>query len=439
MPIPPKAGSTGTTKSTKKSSKNGLRSSSSTSINSTASGTASGTAMNMMNTNTYISTSTGNVTPMPKAILKRPTTTNPKTHNRKLTFHNKKKTKRIPNVASMPPEILEDIWWAAEDYDDIMRSFEYTVFMMEAGEAKAVEDDQHCTRGLELRTEAGKWARFEHKRDCYNAVLDEQDRQWNEGEDNQDKIANCCREVTAKTQRIACRKGMQDEKDIEKYVADTRKAIDSNQLLHSSSSSNHNNNNKQKKTTSANGTKSMPARTKSNSTGQLKRRTPRTDSGKARVEKSPPRKPERVLSGKSERGDVTPTNSSSAPRTPKRTVSSGSKQSDGSASPAPSNNNNKGMTPTNSAKSNTLRMPQRQTFNNSSSKATPSSSSSSRQVTKGNSTKASSTLPKLPKRSASNSSQATAASLDNSSMGGDGDNDGKGGQLSVAALAKFGA
>ena len=100
------------------------------------------------------------------------------THSKKIHFHNKKKTKRIPNVASYPPELLGDIWWASEEYEDILRSFDYIVFMMEAGSGKVMDEgDEHCTRGLELRTEAGKWARFEHKRDCYNAVLDEQDRQ----------------------------------------------------------------------------------------------------------------------------------------------------------------------------------------------------------------------------------------------------------------------
>jgi hypothetical protein len=226
--------------------------------------------------------------------------TNPKTHTRKLQFHNKKKTKKIPNVSSMPADILEDIWWSAEDYDTIMRSFEYTVFMMEAGEQKAVEDGQeHCTRGLELRTEAGKWARFEHKRDCYNAVLDEQDRQWNQGEESQEKIANACRQVTAKAQRIACRKGMQDEIDIADYTADIRLQLGVGVNDNATPSTSKQNSNQTKTVTDSSPAaaaatgKQLPSRTKSNSTGQLKRRTSGT-SNKARIEKSPPRKPERV-------------------------------------------------------------------------------------------------------------------------------------------------
>lgn len=354
---------------------------------------------------------------MPKSILKKVSCTGKLTHSRKLTFHNKKKTKRIPNVNSMPEDILEDIWWAADDYDEIMRSFEYTVFMMEAGEAKTVDDDnQHCTRGLELRTEAGKWARFENKRDCYNAVLDEQDRQWNAGEDNQEKIANCCREVTAKTQRIACRKGMQDEKEISEFVADVRSLISGG---NSGSRTRRN----------SNGSKNLPSRTKSTSTGSLKKRTPRTDSGKARREKSPPKKPERVLSGKSERGEVTPQNSAvGAPRTPKRSVSSKSSES---------SKNSAAVTPSNSARI-VQRMPQRQTFsNNSNSPSSRSSPSRTNSSTNKAKKKKSANLPKIPKRSASNSSTLSNASTCTDKSNASSCSDGKG-KLNMGALAKFG-
>ena len=130
------------------------------------------------NTASTTNTTTTTTTTTIKPILKKISTTGKLTHTKRIHFHHKKKTKRIPNIHSLPEDVLQDIWWAADDYDDMMRSFEYTVFMMEAGEAHVVDDgNEHCTRGLELRTEAGKWARFEHKRDCYNAVLDEQDRQ----------------------------------------------------------------------------------------------------------------------------------------------------------------------------------------------------------------------------------------------------------------------
>jgi len=126
----------------------------------------------------------------------------------------------------MSEEDIEQIWYSHYDYDDIKASFEYTVFMMDAGEAKTVENEEHTTRGLEMRTEEGAWARFEHKRDAYNAVLDEQDRQWNEGEDDPEKISQCCLEVSAPATKGALERGLEDEVAANEVNKDLRKQLD---------------------------------------------------------------------------------------------------------------------------------------------------------------------------------------------------------------------
>ena len=212
-------------------------------------------------------------------------------------------------------------------------------------------------------------------------------------------IANAVREVSAKTQRIACRKGMQDERAIAEFVADTRAIIKKNNFDEKYL--------KHVRAAKPKIKKGLPARSKSNSTGALPSRKPeRTESGKARLERSPPRKPERVLSGKSERS-VTPMNSSSAPRTPKRTVS-GKSSGTGTAL-------NKSAMP---------RVPSRQTFSNGSNSNLPepikrlparTSSKSTRsdksKIGSGNTSKSNLlTNNKIPKRSASQSSSASADS-----------------------------
>jgi hypothetical protein len=73
-----------------------------------------------------------------------------------------------------------------------------------------------------MRTEEGAWARFEHKRDAYNAVLDEQDRQWNDGEEDPDAIASCCLEVTESAYRGAQARGQLDAAAIEDYIAEMK-------------------------------------------------------------------------------------------------------------------------------------------------------------------------------------------------------------------------
>lgn len=142
-----------------------------------------------------------------------------------ISFSGKKHIKKIPHLNTMSEEDIEQIWYSHYDYDDIKASFEYTVFMMDAGEAKTVENDEHTTRGLEMRTEEGAWARFEHKRDAYNAVLDEQDRQWNDGEDDPEQIAALCLEVTESAAKGARERGQFDQEQAEKLNKDFRERM----------------------------------------------------------------------------------------------------------------------------------------------------------------------------------------------------------------------
>lgn len=148
-----------------------------------------------------------------KGVLKNK---NSKPKGMSISFSGKKHIKKIPHLNTMSEEDIEQIWYSHYDYDDIKASFEYTVFMMDAGEAKTVENDEHTTRGLEMRTEEGAWARFEHKRDAYNAVLDEQDRQWNDGEDDPEQIAALCLEVTESAAKGALERGLSDQEACEK-------------------------------------------------------------------------------------------------------------------------------------------------------------------------------------------------------------------------------
>lgn len=159
----------------------------------------------------------------PKGILKKSDSSSSK--GMSVTFSGKKHIKKIPHINTMSEEEIEQIWYSHYDYDDIKASFEYTVFMMDAGEARTVENDDHTCRGLEMRTEEGAWSRFEHKRDAYNAVLDEQDRQWNDGEEDADQIAACCLEVTESAYKGAVERGMKDQHDIEDYIADMREQL----------------------------------------------------------------------------------------------------------------------------------------------------------------------------------------------------------------------
>lgn len=109
-------------------------------------------------------------------------------------------------------EEVEEVWFAPEDYDAMKKAFEFTVFMMDAGCPEKVSDDlEHTTRGLEKRCEEGQWKRYERKRDYYDAILDEQERQWEEDHDDFDEIARIAVEVTRDSFREAQDMGVMDE------------------------------------------------------------------------------------------------------------------------------------------------------------------------------------------------------------------------------------
>jgi hypothetical protein len=163
-----------------------------------------------------------------KGILKKPSS---KKKGISISFSGKKHIKKIPHLNTLTEEDIEQIWYSHYDYDDIKASFEYTVFMMDAGEAKTVENDEHTTRGLEMRTEEGAWARFEHKRDAYNAVLDEQDRQWNDGEDSPELISEQCLQVTASAAKGALERGIADQEASEKLNKAFREKMMKSHLL----------------------------------------------------------------------------------------------------------------------------------------------------------------------------------------------------------------
>jgi hypothetical protein len=93
----------------------------------------------------------------------------------------------IPHLNNLTDQEVAQIWYDAKEYSEIKSSYQLTILMMESGELK--EDGLHTCRGLEYRTQQGAWARYENKRDAYNAVLDEQDRQWKVDKDDHDEIS----------------------------------------------------------------------------------------------------------------------------------------------------------------------------------------------------------------------------------------------------------
>ncbi|GAX24850.1 hypothetical protein FisN_6Hu201 [Fistulifera solaris] len=124
----------------------------------------------------------------------------------------------IWHINDFPDQMIADIWYDGEEYAEIKGSYQSTIFMMEAGHK--LDEKEDTARGLEYRTQDGAWARHENKRDAYNLVLDEQDRQWKYDKDDWNAIAEKYLEVSVKCIKAANERGLQDELDVADYLKD---------------------------------------------------------------------------------------------------------------------------------------------------------------------------------------------------------------------------
>jgi hypothetical protein len=115
----------------------------------------------------------------------------------------------IPHLDEMPESEIKATWYTAEEYGEIKAAYQLTIFMMEAGEE--LKSDEHTSRGLEYRTQEGAWARYENKRDAYNAVLDEQDRQWQRDVDDHEEISRIYLQHSSKCAEAAASRAAVDE------------------------------------------------------------------------------------------------------------------------------------------------------------------------------------------------------------------------------------
>jgi hypothetical protein len=136
-------------------------------------------------------------------------------------FSDDSSIREITHLDDMPEEDVTATWYTSKEYSEIKSSYQMTIFMMEAGET--LNDAEHTSRGLEYRTQEGAWARYENKRDAYNAVLDEQDRQWKVDKDDDMKIRQIYLKHSTKCADAAVVRALQDEKEAREYQKESVK------------------------------------------------------------------------------------------------------------------------------------------------------------------------------------------------------------------------
>ena len=110
------------------------------------------------------------------------------------------------------PEEISASWFDDDDYDDITYNYEKIISKMNNKRNGSIIRNKDCIRGLERMTDIGLALLNCNRNDSDDAVLDEQDVQWdNQEDDHGDRIARLYREVASRRCHVeAHQRGMQD-------------------------------------------------------------------------------------------------------------------------------------------------------------------------------------------------------------------------------------
>lgn len=134
-----------------------------------------------------------------------------------ITFKDTVTVKKVDPVHNLT-EDPEALWFQADEYDRMREKSYHLVEKVEAGRG----DKKYCTRGLEnLMIETAEQAEV-LKYDGWDAVLNEQHLQKQEGMFNDEYMAQMYKFATFEDRKIAAGRAQKDAQEIENYLRETR-------------------------------------------------------------------------------------------------------------------------------------------------------------------------------------------------------------------------
>jgi hypothetical protein len=114
------------------------------------------------------------------------------------------------------------IWYGPRDYQTIKKNIFLMLRKMKKGE-KIEENDEQTVRGIERRTAQGVNLRQKNKLKAMTALLDEQDRQFENGEQNDELLAEAYSNATYHSQEEAYALGLKDQAELQEELDSFRK------------------------------------------------------------------------------------------------------------------------------------------------------------------------------------------------------------------------
>lgn len=143
----------------------------------------------------------------------------------------------IPHVNDMTNEEVSATWYGMQDFDKMKAEMLVIVKRMMKGD-KIEETNEVTIRGLEYRTRKGAIRRQHHKYESINAVLDEQDRQIEEGIDDPELLRQVYLEISVPCHYEMNQLALDDAIDAKEYqkeiIIPDDEANDNNAIDHSS-------------------------------------------------------------------------------------------------------------------------------------------------------------------------------------------------------------
>ena len=117
---------------------------------------------------------------------------------------------RTTHVNDYSNEEYDAVWYSPKEIDLVKAECALTVTMMQT--CTSLHTEMYCSRGLEYRTPIGQEMRRMNKLNGLVAVLNEQDRQYDENEYDPDAIACIYKQVTQHCQDDAHQLALRDER-----------------------------------------------------------------------------------------------------------------------------------------------------------------------------------------------------------------------------------
>mmetsp|Transcript_13691 Transcript_13691/g.20185 ORF Transcript_13691/g.20185 Transcript_13691/m.20185 type:complete len:171 (+) Transcript_13691:221-733(+) len=132
--------------------------------------------------------------------------------NQKISFSKEVRVHEVLHVDDMTDDEVTATWYERQEMIDIKMTMFRELSDMLKGR---VNEEEFTFRGLEYRIKEGNDKRRENKFNAIDAILDEQEHQFNDGVDNPEKISECYQKQTKQCKIDAQSLAKNDEREVQ--------------------------------------------------------------------------------------------------------------------------------------------------------------------------------------------------------------------------------